>query len=193
MIRIPANRKVKTEISDILFRSPGRPSLKPLVRYKSFRYQAQSWSKSRRIVAKVEHHVGELFPRVGFIVTNMKLPSRSVVRFYNKRGTAEQWIKEGKQATSWTRLSCRRFRSNELRLQLSVPAYNLGNLWRRLGLPQRIKSWSLTSLQQRLMKTGGRLVKHARYYWLLLAEGHLNRRLFGEMLNRLAALPAPGG
>ena len=52
----------------------------------------------------------ELFPRVGFIVTSMTLPSRSVVRFYNKRGTAEQWIKEGKQATHWTRLSCHRFR-----------------------------------------------------------------------------------
>ena len=63
----------------------------------------------------------------------MSLPSRSVVRFYNKRGTAEQWIKEGKQATHWTRLSCHRFRANEVRLQLSVPAYNLGNLWRRLG------------------------------------------------------------
>ena len=71
----------------------------------------------------------------------MSLPSRSVVRFYNKRGTAEQWIKEGKQATHWTRLSCHRFRANEVRLQLSVLAYNLGNLWRRLGLPHRIKSW----------------------------------------------------
>ena len=64
---------------------------------------------------------------------------------------------------------------------------------RWLRLPLRIKSRSLTSLQQRLMKTGGRLVKHARYYVLLLAEGHLNRKLFGEMLNRLAALPVPGG
>ena len=123
------------------------------MRYKSFRYQAESWSQARRIVAKVEHHQGELFPRVGFIVTSMSLPSRSVVRFYNKRGTAEQWIKEGKQATHWTRLSCHRFRANEVRLQLSVLAYNLGNLWRRLGLPNRIKSWSLTSLQHRLMKT----------------------------------------
>ena len=160
---------------------------------KSFRYQAESWSKARRVVAKVEHHRGELFPRVGFIVTSMTLPSRSVVRFYNKRGTAEQWIKEGKQATHWTRLSCHRFRANEVRLQLSVLAYNLGNLWRRLGLPNRIKSWSLTSLQHRLMKTGGRLLKHARYYWLLLAEGHLNRKLFAEMLRRIWALPVPGG
>jgi len=68
------------------------------VRYKSFSYQAGSWTQPRRIVAKVEHHAGELFPRVGFIVTNLGLPSRAVVRFYNRRGTAEQWIKEGKQA-----------------------------------------------------------------------------------------------
>ena len=93
----------------------------------------------------------------------------------------------------WTRLSCHRFRANQVRLQLAVLAYNLGNLWRRLGLPRRIKSWSLTSLQQRLMKTGGRLVKHARYYWLLLAEGHLNRKLFGDMLHRIWALPLPSG
>jgi Transposase DDE domain group 1 len=86
-----------------------------------------------------------------------------------------------------TRLSCHRFRSNEVRLWLSVMAYNLGNLWRRLVLPRRIDNWSLTSLQQRLVKTGGRLVKHARYYWLLLAESHLTRRLFGSMV--VAATP----
>ena len=70
---------------------------------------------------------------------------------------------------------------------------NLGNLWRRLVLPKRIGNWSLTSLQQRSVKTGGRLVKHARYYWLLLAESHLTRRIFGEMLRKIAALPAPAG
>ena len=99
-----------------------------MVWYKGFLYQAASWKTARRVVAKVEFHAGELFPRVGFIVTNLTLPSRAVVRFYNKRGTAEQWIKEGKQAVKMTRLSCHRFRSNEVRLWLSVIAYNLGNL-----------------------------------------------------------------
>ena len=90
-IRMPANKSLELDIEDILFRPPGRPSCKPLVvRFKSFHYQAKSWTTPRRIVAKVEHHRGELFPRVGFIVTNMVLPSRSVVRFYNKRGTVEQ-------------------------------------------------------------------------------------------------------
>ncbi len=85
-----------------------------------------------------------------------------------------------------TRRSCHRFRSNQVRLALSLLAYNLGNLWRRLALPRRIENWSLTSLQQRL-------VKYARYYWLLLAEGHLSRRRFGAMLGWIAPLPVPTG
>ena len=192
-IRIPANDSLQRDIEELLTRPVGRPSKKPLVEFKGFLYQAASWKTARRVVAKVEHHPGELFPRVGFIVTNLTLPSRAVVRFYNKRETAEQWIKEGKQAVKMTRLSCHRFRSNEVRLWLTIIAYNLGNLWRRLVLPQRIGNWSLTSLQQRLVKTGGRLVKHARYYWLLLAEGHLSRRLFASMLGRIDGLALPSG
>jgi hypothetical protein len=75
----------------------------------------------------VEWHQGELFPRVGFIVTNVSAKARNVVRFYNKRGNCEQWIKEGKYALSWTRLSCTKFSSNQVRLALFVLAYNLGN------------------------------------------------------------------
>ena len=84
-------------------------------------------------------------------------------------------------------------RNPGLQLWLSLIAYNLGNLWRRLALPTQVGNWSLTSLQQRLVKTGGRLIQHARYYWLLLAEGHLTRRLFGGMLRRIAVLPSPAG
>jgi Transposase DDE domain group 1 len=138
-IHIPGNKNLELAIEDLLFRSPGRPSLTPLVRYMSFQYQADSWTTPRRVVAKVEHHVGQLFPRVGCIVTNLALPNRAVVRFYNRRGTAEQWIKEGKQAAHWTRLSCHRFRATEVRLQLSCWRHNLGNLWRRLVLPRRIE------------------------------------------------------
>jgi hypothetical protein len=169
------------------------PGLAGMLKNAPGRIQAASWKTAQRVVAKVEHHAGELFPRAGFIVTNLTLPSRAVVRFYNKRGTTEQRIKEGKQAVKMTRLSCHRFRSNEVRLWLSVIAYTLGNLRRRLVLPKRIDGWSLTSLQQRLVKTGGRLIKHARYYWLLLAQSHLTRRLFGSMLRRVAALQLPTG
>jgi hypothetical protein len=105
----------------------GRPSHRQLLRYKSFLYQAESWNKARRVVAKGEPHAGELFPRVGFIVTNLETDSLAVFRLYNRRGAIEQLIKEGKQAVKMTRLSCHRFRSNEVRSWLSVIAAKLGN------------------------------------------------------------------
>ena len=169
-------------------RPRGRPSHAPLVRYRSFHYQAASWDRPRRVIAKVEHHLGELFPRVGFIVTTLTGTNRAIVHFYNQRGTAEQWIKEGKEATHWTRLSCHRFRANEVRLLLGVIAYNLGNLLRRLALPLTIESWSLTSLQQRLFKTGGRLIRHARYFVLQLAESHLTSPRSSQILGRIERL-----
>ena len=100
-IRIPANDSLERDIAELLTRPVGRPSHKPVVWYKGFLYQAASWKTARRVVAKVEFHTGELFPRVGFIVTNLGALSRAVVRFYNKRETAEQWIKEGEQAVKY--------------------------------------------------------------------------------------------
>jgi hypothetical protein len=98
-------------------------------------------------VAKIQWHPGERHPRVGFIVSNLSRHAVKVVAFYNKRGTAEQWIKEGKGAIKWTRLSCRTFAANAARLQLHALAYNLGNFLRTLATPEPIRDWSLTSLK----------------------------------------------
>ncbi len=117
--------------------------------YASFRYQAQTWSRSRRVVAKVEWNPGELYPRVGFVVTNLSQPAERVVAFYNRRGTAEQWIREGKNAMKWTRLSCRSMVANAVRLQLHVLAYNMANFLRTLALPDEMERWSLTSVHER--------------------------------------------
>ena len=119
-IRLPANSILQSSISWLLKRPVGRPPLEVRRYHASFSYRAASWSKPRRVVAKVEWHPGELYPRVGFIVTNMTRPAERVVAFYNHRGTAEQWIKEGKNAVTWTRLSCRRFTANAVRLQLHL-------------------------------------------------------------------------
>ena len=131
---------------------------------------------------------GELFPRVGFIVTNLSYPVKGIVNFYNGRGTAEQWIKEGKYALNWTRLSCHKFVANQVRLWLFILAYNLGNFLRRLALPESIKRWSLTSVQTRLIKIGGRLVRHARRLVFQLAEVMVTRTMFDEMLDRIGRL-----
>jgi len=137
-IRLKANPALQSHIAHLLKRPVGRPPNKPQRFYHSFEYRAKSWARPRRVVAKVEWHQGELFPRVGFIVTNLGGGAKPVVDFYNRRGTAEQWIKEGKNAVKWTRLSCCRFDANQVRLQLHVLAYNLGNFLRRLALPGKI-------------------------------------------------------
>jgi hypothetical protein len=143
-------------------------------------------------VAKVEWHPGELYPRVGFIVTNLSRPAERVTKFYNGRGTAEQHIKEGKHAINWTRLSCHGFRNNEVRLQLHALAYNLGNFLRTLALPQAVEHWSLTTLREKLIEIVAKIIRHGRYVTFQLAEVAVPRALFAEILRRIdGLLPGP--
>jgi len=190
-IRIKANAVLEREIDHLLTRSVGRPSRKPKVFYHSFQYQAKSWHQPRRVVAKVEWHQGELFPRVGFIVTNLNRRSKNVVKFYNGRGTAEQWIKEGKNAVKWTKLSCHTFKDNQTRLQLFALAYNLANFLRRLALPRDVKHWSLTTLREKLVKIGAKVTRHSKYVTFQLAEVAVTRRLFAAILDRIERLALP--
>ena len=191
-IRLPANRVVQDKIEYLLKRPVGRPPHEVRRYFASFTYQAQSWNKPRRVVAKVEWHPGELYPRVGFIVTNLARPTERVVAFYNQRGTAEQWIKEGKGAIKWTRLSCRTFSANAVRLQLHALAYNLGNFMRTLAMPKTAQQpWSLTSLREKLIKIGAKVVSHGRYVTFQMAEVAVSRQTFADILSLIARLRAP--
>jgi len=188
-IRLKENNCLVEWISDLL-KKPGKNFI---TLYKDFMYQARSWDKARRVIAKIEYHPGELFPRVGFIITSLNWRDKKVVKFYNKRGTCEQWIKEGKNTLNWTKLSCKRFKENEARLKLFVLAYNSGNFLRTLVLPKKIKHWSLKTIQLKLIKTGGRLIKHARYYWLLLAEVSITAKIFFGLMNNIRKLCPSSG
>jgi Transposase DDE domain group 1 len=190
-IRLPANRVLQDRIGYLLKRPVGRPPHEVRRSFASFSYRAQSWNKPRRVVAKVEWHPGELYPRVGFIVTNLARPAARVVAFYNQRGTCEQFIKEGKGAVKWTRLSCRTFAANAVRLQLHVLAYNLGNFMRTLALPKPAERWSLTSLREKLIKIGAKVVSHGRYVTFQMAEIAVPRQMFQEILTLIARLRAP--
>ena len=175
----------------MLTRPVGRPPNEVRRSYANFTHQAGTWTKPRRVVGKVEWHPGELYPRVGFIVTNMARPAANVVAFYNKRGTCEQWIKEGKGAIRWTRLSCRSFAANAVRLQLHALAYNLGNFLRTLATPEPIKDWSLTSLKEKLIKIGAKVVSHGRCIVFQMAEVAITRNLFADILRLLGELRPP--
>jgi len=154
-------------------------------------YQAQSWNRARRVVAQVEWHKGELLPRIGFIITNLTRSAKQVVRFYNQRGTAEQWSKEGKNAVNWTRLSCHDFADNQVRLQLFVLAYNLGNFLRQAVLPRAVRHWTLTTLKEKLIKIGAKVVRHARQVIFPMAEVAISRELFRVILERIERLRLP--
>ncbi len=194
-IRLPANAVLHREIQHLMTRPVGRPPQKPMVLYYDFPYRAATWDKARRVVAKVEWHRDELFPRIGFIVTNLGGGAARVTLFYNGRGTAEQCIKEGKLALNWTRLSCHDFDDNQARLQLFALAYNLGNFLRRLALPVSVKHWTLTTLRDKLIKIGCKVVHHARRVVFQLAEVAISRSLFALILRRIERLrlltPAP--
>ena len=187
-IRLPANTVLQGNIAHLLKRPVGRPPKDVRRYYANFSYQAASWAKARRVIAKVEWHPGELYPRVGFIVTNLARPAERIIAFYNQRGTAEQHIKEGKNAIQWTRLSCRKFAHNAVRLQLHALAYNLGNFLRTLALPDAVEHWSMTTLRDRLIKIGGKIVRHGRYVTFQMAEIAIPRGLFADILRRIDRL-----
>ena len=107
-------------------------------------------------------------------------------------GKAEQYIKESKNAIKWTRLSCRKFRDNAVRLQLHALAYNLGNFMRTLALPEAVEQWSLTTLREKLVKIGATIVRHGRYVVFQMAEVAIPRDLFADIMCRIDRLrPKP--
>jgi len=137
----------------------------------SFSYQAQSWRKPRRVVAKVEWHPGELYPRVGFILTNLARSAERVVAFYNQRGTAEQWIKQGKGAIKMDTPVVPLLRRQ--RRAASAPCARLqpGQFHADASDAQSGESWSLTSLREKLIKIGAKVVSHGRYVTFQMGRG----------------------
>jgi hypothetical protein len=177
-----ANNILQGMIGHLLTRPVGRPSNEVRRFHASFSYRAQSWVKPRRVVAKLKWHPGGLYPRIGFGVTNLSRSAERVVAFYNHSGTSEQWIKEGKGTIRWTRLSCH------------SDCSNLGNFMRTLTLPKTADPWSFTSLRQKLIKIGAKVVSHGRCVTFQKAEVAVPRQMFSDILTlivRPRALPAP--
>ena len=192
-IRLPENAVLRRKLEPLLTPPTDRELSRTVVRYYDIQYRAANWERARRVAAQVKWPPGKLFPDTNFVVTNLTAQPQAVVRFYNRRGTAEQWIKEGKYALHWTRLSCHRFVANQVRLALFVLAYNLGNFLRRLALPESIRHWSLRSIQVKLIKIGAKVVQHARHIIFQMAEVAVPKELFAQILHRVWTLaPAPG-
>jgi DDE family transposase len=196
-IRLPANAVLQESVAWLLRRPVGRPPHEARRYHASFSYRAGSWPKP----AQAAPGGGEGRMASGRAVSAGRVrrgqhgppgPAERVVAFYNQRGTAEQWIREGKRAVTWTRLSCRRSAADAVRLQLHAPAYNLADFLRTLALPDEVKQWSMTTLRERLVKIGARIVRHGRSVVFQMAEVMVPRGMFREILAAVAALrPSP--
>jgi Transposase DDE domain group 1 len=170
-IRLPANDNLDKLVAPHLNRPAGRPPKNGIqVKIVDLQYQAKSWNKPRRVVAKIEWHRGELFPRIGFVVTNSILPAGKVIKVYNGRAEIENRIKEGKNTLRWDKTSCQRFEANQARLQMGVLAYNLLHMIRQFYVWGEDVRRSIDWLIKRLIKVGARVSYHARRWYVHVAS-----------------------
>jgi DDE family transposase len=170
-IRLPANGNLDKLVAPHLNRPVGRPPKSGIqVKIVELQYQAKSWSRPRRVVAKIEWHGGELFPRIGFVVTNSRLPAGEVTKVYNGRGDVENRIKEGKNTLRWDKTSCQRFEANQARLKMGVLAYNLLHMIRQFYVRGEEVRRSIDWLIKRLIKVGARISYHARRWYVHVAS-----------------------
>ncbi len=159
------------------------------VHYREFLYQATSWDRARRVVVKMERPAGQLFFEFTFIVTNMELQPRNIVRFYCQRGHMENFIKEAKNGFACHKLSSTNFESNAVKLQLSMLAYNFNNWFRRLCLPEPMKPNRMETLRLKLIKIAGKLVRSARYWTWKLCSSYIYQNSFIQTLQNISSLP----
>jgi len=170
-IRLPSNVILMRLLEPHLNRPVGRPPKSGIqVRIVDLHYQAKSWSRPRRVVAKIEWHRGELFPRIGFVVTNSRLPAAKVTKVYNGRAEIENRIKEGKNTLRWDKTSCQRFEANQARLKMGVLAYNLLHMIRQFYVWGEGVRRSIDWLIKRLIKVGARISYHARRWYVHVAS-----------------------
>jgi hypothetical protein len=154
-----------------LNRPVGRPPKNGIqVKAVDLQYHAKSWHKPRRVMAKIEWHRGKLFPRIGFVVTNSRLPAAKVIKVYNGRGEVENRIKEGKNTLRWGKTSCQRFEANQARLKMGVLAYNLLHLIRQFYVWGEGVRRSIDWLIKRLIKVGAKVSYPARRWYVQAAS-----------------------
>jgi hypothetical protein len=162
-VRLKANNMLYEKIDPYLTRPVGRPPRNGIqVRIVDFHYQAKSWSRPRRVVCKIEWHSDELFPRIGFIVSNSRLTAGEIIKVYNGRADVENRIKEGKNTLRWDKTSCHRFDANHARLKMGVLAYNLLHMIRFLYLRCEEVRRSVEWIIRRLIKVGAKVSYHSR-------------------------------
>lgn len=156
--------------------------------YREFYYKAEKWNKSRRVVVKIEKPQGEITLTSTFIVTNMEASPKDVIKFYSKRGTMENFIKECKNGFFFEHMSSRDFIVNANKLQQVTLAYNLINWLRRLCFPNDFKKLRIDTIRTQLIKVAARITKSSRNTVLKICSSFPNKNILLSILDNIYEL-----
>lgn len=193
VIRLKANARLQSTAQAMADQVLNPEKLhKRQVHYREFKYKAKSWDQKRRVVVKMERPAGELHFQFTFIVTNMDLQPRNVVKLYFQRGHMENFIKEAKNGFACHKMSSTDFESNAVKLQIAMLAYNFNNWFRRLCLPEAIKPSRMETLRTKLVKIAGKLIYSGRYWTWKLCSSCIYKGPFIQTLRNIERLPGFG-
>lgn len=192
-IRLKANARLQAAAQSMADQVLNPNKLhEPQVHYGEFQYKANSWDCARRVVVKMERLAGELHFQFTYIVTNMAVRPKSVLRFYFQRGHMENFIKEAKNGLACDTMSSTDFETNAVKLQITMLAYNFNNWFRRLCLPKSMKTNRMETLRCKLIKIAGKLVYSGRYWTWKLCSSTIYRKPFIQTLQKISRLPRFG-
>ena len=191
-IRLKSNKRLTSMAQDIEHQIGNRLKLNngaSYVFYKEITYKAASWNKPRRVIVKLERPEGELLFRYSFIVTNLSYRPKNIVKFYQNRGTMENFIKEGKNGFAFDQLSSPDFYTNATKLQIALLAYNFANWFRRLCLPKSMNKSTIATVRIKLIKIAGKVINTARYTTFKLCSSCLYKKHFWFALKKIQGIP----
>lgn len=151
--------------------------------YGEFQYQASTWSHVRRVVCKIQKPENSYLYEYMFIVTNdLESAPEDVVKYYCGRGNMENFIKESKNGFDFRTVSSLLMSNNANRLQVHALAYNIFNLFRRLTLPEHMKSCRVNTVRLNLLKAAVKVVHRGRYQFFRFASSFPYKKEFAETL-----------
>ena len=153
--------------------------------YGEFLYQAKGWEEKRRVAVKIEKPEGKTVYNYTFIVTNMTSSPKDVIRFYSKRGTMENFIKESKNGFAFKSLSSTKYIANANKLQISLLAYNFNNWFRRIALTPTMQSNRIETIRVKMVKIAARITNSGRYLTFKLCSSCPYQKQFWDTLNRI--------
>jgi len=153
-------------------------------------YQAKSWSKPRKVIVKSVRPAGELFFVHSFFVTNLvdAFSPKDIVLSYQKRGTMENYIKEAKNGFNLDKMNSHAFQVNEVKMMLSLLAYNLTNWLRTLSFPKEQRNMQIETIRTRIIKVASKLVRSGRSLYFKLSSSFVYQEFFWKVLSRIQKL-----